>query len=104
MFRSSIVTPTDDELLLPRIADLQKDLADHNQVLAGLDDVLDAAESLFQKLGWIGVWGTDQTREGAGDGDVSRIKTTFFMPIRATPAGTWKFNQSPSLSDSGSSV
>ncbi len=43
---------------------------DHNRVLVALDDVLDAAEGLLQELGRIRVGGTDQTREGAGGGDV----------------------------------
>ena len=33
---------------------------DHNRVLVALDDVLDAAEGLLQKLGRIGVGRTDQ--------------------------------------------
>ena len=43
---------------------------DHDRILVPLDHVLDSAEGLLQELGRIGVGRTDQTREGAGGGDV----------------------------------
>ena len=50
------------------VSELQKDLVDHDRILAWLDDVLDSAEGLLEELGWIGIGGTRQSREGAAGG------------------------------------